>query len=162
VVTDTGPALHLKEAGALELLRLAGEVRIAAAVDVELGQLDASWRSGRPAWIQVTTLMEAAQQEAVAWQQAGVLDAGEAETLALAQQVGADWVLTDDAAARLVARSLGRDVHGSLGVVLWAAATGHLNYVEAEATLERLVGSSLWMSARVVAEARAALREMFE
>lgn len=162
VVTNTGPVVHLREAGALELLWLTGEVHAATAVDMELGQFDASWRSGRPAWIRVVTLMDAAQQEALAWQQAGVLHAGEAETLALAQQLSADWVLTDDAAARLVARSLGREVHGSLGVILWVAAVGHLNDAEAEATLERLVGSSLWMSARVVAEARAALREIFE
>jgi len=75
--------------------------------------------------------------------QAGLLDRGEAQALALAAQVKADWFLTDDAAARVVASQQGIEVHGSLGVVLWAAATGHLGRGEAEAALKALAGSSL-------------------
>jgi len=35
--------------------------------------------------------------------------------------------LTDDAAARLFAATLGMEVHGSLGVVLWNVARRHLD-----------------------------------
>lgn len=90
----------------------------------------------------------------------GAIEAVEAS--ALAQQVRADWLLTDDAAARLVAGSVGLEVHGSLGVVLWAAAAGHLEEPDARATLEALIRSSLWMSSRVVEEARFALQQMFD
>jgi len=76
--------------------------------------------------------------EAEAWQQAGLLDAGEAHAIALARQLNVDWLLTDDAAARLFGQSLGLEVHGSLGVVLWAAAVGHLTRAEAESALNRL------------------------
>jgi len=92
---------------------------------------------------------------------AGLLDPGEAEALALANQLHAEWLLTDDTAARLVASRLGLEVHGSLGVVLWAAAVGHFNRAEAEATLEALSNTSLWLSARVLDEARGALRQIF-
>jgi predicted nucleic acid-binding protein len=79
----------------------------------------------------------------------------------LARRLRADWFLTDDAAARLFAQSLGIEVHGSLGVVLWAAAVSELDQGEAFATLDRLAGSSLWISATVLEEARAALRQLY-
>lgn len=75
--------------------------------------------------------------------------------------MNAQWLLTDDSAARLFAQSLGIEVHGSLGVVLWAAAVGHLDLANAEATLDRLAQSSLWISARVLAEAKTALNQLF-
>jgi predicted nucleic acid-binding protein len=89
------------------------------------------------------------------------LDAGEAEAIALARQVQADWFLTDDAAARLFAQALGLEVHGALGIILWATAVGHLNRTAAEAALHRLAQSSLWVSAKVLTEARLALDQLF-
>jgi predicted nucleic acid-binding protein len=91
----------------------------------------------------------------------GLLDPGEGEAIALARELKADWFLTDDAAARLFAQTLGIEVHGSLGVVLWAAATRHLDQARAEAALDRLFGTSLWISERVMDEARSALRQIF-
>ena len=160
IVSNTGPLLHLSEARALDLLNLAGEVHIPASVEAEVSYHISAWRT--PDWMIVDTLTESHAEDAIAWQQAGLLHTGEAETIALARQVEADWLLTDDAAARLVAQKLGLEAHGSLGIVLWAAAAGHLNYVEVAATLERLAHSSLWMSARVLAEAKAALDRIFQ
>jgi predicted nucleic acid-binding protein len=153
--------LHLGEAQALTLLSQIGEVYIPKAVDLEMVQQDSLWRIQKPTWINMHSLSAAYEMEAVAWQQARLLDFGEAEAVALARQVNAHWFLTDDAAARLFAQALGIEMHGSLGVVLWAAAVGHLNRTEAEATLERLAQSSLWISARVLAEAKAALNQLF-
>ena len=99
-------------------------------------------------------------KEAAKWQEAGLLDAGEAEAIALARQKKAEWLLTDDSTARLFGEALGLEVHGSLGVVLWSVAVGHLDRSGAEAALDRLAHSSLWISARVLAEARAALDEL--
>ncbi|MBI3944426.1 MAG: hypothetical protein HY321_00755 [Armatimonadetes bacterium] len=156
---DTGPVLHLSEAGVLYLLEWLGEVQVPPAVDAEVAQHDPDWR--RPRWLRVTPLVSPPDTDALAWQQAGLLGAGESEAIALACQVGAEWLLTDDAAARLFAESLGLEAHGSLGVVLWAAAVGRLNRIQAEAALNGLVGSSLWVSAQVMAEARAALGRLF-
>lgn len=155
VVSNTGPLLHLQEASVLELLALAGEVHIPQSVMREASYLLP--RQHIPPWVQVDTLSASYAEEALAWQQAGLLDAGEAEAIALARQLRANWLLTDDAAARLVAQSLGIEVHGSLGIVLWAAATGHLDRARAEAALKGLARSSLWVSARVLREARSAL-----
>jgi len=90
-----------------------GEVHIPKAVDVEMMYLDPAWRTQRPTWVMVETLVEPFAAEAIAWQQAGLLDPGEAEALALARQLQADWLLTDDAAARLVVQVQGLEVHGS-------------------------------------------------
>jgi predicted nucleic acid-binding protein len=72
----------------------------------------------------------------------------------------ADWLLSDDTAARVIATQLGIEVHGSLGVVLWAAAVGHLDGEAARETLNRLFRSSLWVSPRLRAEAVSALDEI--
>ncbi len=61
----------------------------------------------------------------------------------------------------IIENSVGLEVHGSLGIVLWAAATGHLSRTEAESALERLAQSSLWISARVLSEAKSALESFF-
>jgi hypothetical protein len=114
-----------------------------------------------PEWMIVERLEKSQIAESIAWQRAGLLDAGEAESIALAQQLKADWLLTDDAAARLFAVELGLEVHGSLGVVLGAAAFGYLSYAEADRALKRLAKSSLWLSNKIMAEASAALHEMF-
>jgi len=115
----------------------------------------------RPVWINVERLTVPSAAQALVWTQAGLLHPGEAAALALAQQLNADWFVTDDSAARLLAQMLGLEVHGSLGVVLWAAADGLLSEAEAKAALDRLINSSLWLSARVIAEARASLQELF-
>ena len=162
IVCDTGPILHLWESAALHLLPLAGAVHIPAVVENELSSFGSNWPRGLPDWIVVTPLAVDSFKEASRWSRAGLLDPGEAHTLALAQQIRADWLLTDDAAARMVAGQLGLEVHGSLGVVLWAAASGHLAFRDAEEALEALASSSLWVSSRVLREARDVLRQMFD
>jgi predicted nucleic acid-binding protein len=160
VVSNTGPLLHLSEASDLDLLSLMGEVHIPRGVEREIAYHISTWIT--PAWITVDALDEPHATDSVTWQQAGLLQIGEAEAIALARQLEVDWLLTDDAAARLVAQKLGLEVHGSLGVVIWAVATGHLNHSEAKSALERLARSSLWISARVLAEARLALERLFQ
>ena len=157
MVCDTSVLLHLAEADALAVLIQVGDICVPRAVVTEMAQHRPSWRTEEPSWVHVQSLTASLLKQATAWCQAGLLDSGEAEAIALAQQINADWFLTDDAAARLFAQSLRIEVHGSLGVVLWAAAVGKLSRADAEATLERLAKSSLWISSKVLAEARAAL-----
>lgn len=161
VVCDTGPIFHLRQADQLDILRAIGSIHIPPEVDAEMARLDALWSDQRPTWIGVVPLEAAHLEEARGWLLAGLLDPGEAQALALASQIGADWILTDDAAARTVARHRGFEVHGSLGIVLWAAVTGLLGKTEAEQALDALVQSSLWVSKRVLSEARSALGKIF-
>ncbi|MBM4035007.1 MAG: hypothetical protein FJ291_24965 [Planctomycetes bacterium] len=161
VVSDTGPILHLYEAGALDLMGCFPEVHIPPAVARELAEAIPDWLSEEPTWLVVTHLTPSFVEEAREWEATGILGPGEAEAIALARQLHADWFLTDDSAARLFAEVAGLEAHGSLGVVLWAGAVGHLTYAEANGMLKRLAQTSLWVSASVLGEAHTALDELF-
>ncbi len=56
----------------------------------------------------------------------------------------------------------GLEAHGSLGIVIWAAASGYLDHAEAEGVLHQLAQSSLWVSTRVFAEALTALDRLYK
>ena len=161
IVSDTGPLVHLFEANLLGLLEGAGEVLIPPAVAGELDDVAPALRVRDLIWVEIRPLGTSQRAEARDWNRAGLLHLGEAEALALARQERAVWFLTDDSAARVVAQQLALEVHGSLGVLLWGAATGLLDLPAAEAALDRLHRSSLWVSPRVLSEARHALHELF-
>jgi predicted nucleic acid-binding protein len=150
----------LHEAGALDLLSLIDSVWVPSAVDRELICLVGDWPAHRPARLQVVELEARSAEQAAQWAAAGLLHAAESEALSLALQLKAHWYLTDDTAARELAKSLGVEAHGSLGIVLWAAAHGHLDQQESAARLEALFASSLWVSSSVREEAREALKQI--
>lgn len=156
-VADTGPVLHLAEAGAVDLLPLLGEVALPPAVQDELSRL---LPVQLPPALPVRPLDMRFATEAADWCRAGLVDRGEAEAIALARQTSADALLTDDAAARLLATTLGLQVRGSLGIVVWLAGQRRMGLDEAERRLENLFQTSLWVSPRVKVEARAALKTL--
>lgn len=159
IVVDAGPLIHLHEAHALHLLRLTGQVTIPPQVAHEVTNYLNEWHI--PEWIVVERLDDLHRTESLAWQQAGLLDAGEADALALARQLNADWFLTDDERARLLGKQLGLEVHGSLGIVLWTAAVRLIDRQEAQDTIERLAHTSLWISSTILNEAKMALDELY-
>ena len=154
--------MHLHQSGGLHLLPLIGNISLTPIVRAELRNHSPSlWPQALPQWANLKPLSSIAQKRALAWQHAGILHGGEAEALALAEELKPDWFLTDDAAARLMAESLAIETHGSIGVVLWAAANKLLGREEAETRMRALEQSSLWMSPKVRAAARAALVKIF-
>jgi predicted nucleic acid-binding protein len=156
VVCDTGPLLHLSEVGSVHLLSLAGDVFAPPLVVAEFESNSHGWHP--PQWVKVIDLERSARQKAERWVNSNQIDAGEAEAIGLALQIGADWLLTDDAKARQLAESAGLEVHGSIGLILWAVATGHIEDKSlALHFLENLANSSLWVSDRVLQEARKAI-----
>jgi predicted nucleic acid-binding protein len=91
------------------------------------------------------------------------IDDGEAEAIILALQEHADWLLTDDAKARQFAESAGLEVHGSIGLLLWSVVNEHiLEKTLALHLLDNLANSSLWISERVLQEARKAINTLLE
>jgi predicted nucleic acid-binding protein len=163
IVCDTGPVFHLIEASLLDLLPKAGEIHIPTIVDFELTDLlRQSWKKQKPQWITIDSLTPEENENVESLTLSGLLDPGEAGAILLAKRLKADWFLTDDTAARLFAGSMGLEVHGTLGVVLWAAAVGHLDYEASVKALERLSRTSLWISQDITMEARKALDKMFK
>ncbi len=100
VVTDTGPLLHLHQAGAMQLLAHLGQVQVTPVVWSELQRHAPGFTtSGQPAWLSPCQLSASAALQAGQWVNAQVLHAGEAEALAHAREIQADMFLTDDTAA---------------------------------------------------------------
>ena len=124
VVTNTTPLISLALIGKLELLRtLYGEVVVPRAVYTEVlaGGLS---HPGREAvrladWLRVQELKDTSRAALVA-----DLDRGEAEVIALAQEIGADLVIIDERMARQYAKRLGLILTGTLGVLLKAKHSG--------------------------------------
>jgi len=162
IVCDTGPILHLKEANLLELLQKAGKVCIPKMVDTELKKLYPLWGKHRPEWILIDPLLPNETTQAESLFLSGLLGFGEAEAIILAKRLKPKWFLTDDTETRILANSLGMEVHGSLGIVLWSAAIGQINYIESKEALDRLSKTSLWISRDILSEALKALKTIFE
>ncbi len=161
IVCDTGPLLHLSEAGAIHLLSQAGEVLIPPLVAVEFEANTQGWNP--PQWVRQVALRKPSWQKAEKWVKAKQIDAGEAEAIGLAVQEQAQWLLTDDAKARQFAESLGLEVHGSIAILLWSVARRLIHEKPvALQLLDNLANSSLWISDQVVQEARVAIENLFE
>jgi predicted nucleic acid-binding protein len=138
------------------------DVAIPGAVQDELRKVIPGWPRRGPGWLLVRRLRSGQRNDPVVQQLVRELGTGEAEAITLTRLRNADWLLTDDAEARVIAQLAGLEVHGSLGVILWGAATGRLGEAEAHAVLTRLRCSSLWISTAVFEQARRALRKLFE
>ena len=80
-VADTGPVLHLAEAGALELLLLLGEIVLPAAVHEELCRQRVP--VDLPSAFRVQPLIDHVN-EAEDWYKAGLVHRGEAQAIAMA------------------------------------------------------------------------------
>lgn len=162
IVCDTGPILHLMEAGCLELLQKTGKICIPEIVGNEIVALFPRWRKDKPEWITVESLLPTEVNKVRSLFLSGLLDMGEAGAIILAKRLKPKWFLTDDTEARIFASSLGLEVHGSLGIVLWLAAAGYLDYIESERMLYSLSKTSLWISKDIISEAQMALKKIFE
>jgi hypothetical protein len=77
-------------------------------------------------WIQV----QEASNEPLAQLLKQTLDRGEAEAISLAIELEADWTLLDEREGRKVAKSLGLNVTGILGILLRAKQLGEIESIQ--------------------------------
>lgn len=124
VVANTTPIIALALISQLDLLRhLYGEVVIPPTVQVEV--LAGGTRGigvaelQRANWIRVMPLQDPRRADLVS-----DLDRGEAEVIALAQEMNADLVIIDERLARRHAKRLRLPLTGTLGVLLKAKQRG--------------------------------------
>jgi predicted nucleic acid-binding protein len=100
------------------------------------------------------------RKKALTW--GNQIDEGESAAIALAMQTQAEWLLSDDTKARQFAEFLGLETHGSIGLLLWAIAVGHIkSQGESLNLLTALSGSSLWISDRVLSQAHKAIGKLY-
>ena len=119
VVSDTSPITALLTVGRGDLLvRLFGQVIIPQAVEAELRRTHPTL----PAWLRVQQLTNTAR--ASLYSQS--VDCGEAEAIALTEELHADCLLIDERKGRRLAKQQGVPVIGLLGVVLMGKRAGEI------------------------------------
>ena len=133
VVSNTSPILNLAIVEQLDLLRQQfGQIQIPPAVLDELKideekpgsqRIKAAIAAG---WIQVQTVSNQLLVQLLRQS----LDGGEAEAIALALELKAEWTILDEREGRKVAKSLGLQVTGILGILLRAKRSGELSSLE--------------------------------
>lgn len=124
VISNTSPLIGLLGINCLPLLRdLYTEVWIPREVEEEFLAADKTFYQevlNKAPWIKVVDVTN--PQNAIIYQ--GIIDAGEAEVLALAVEHNARLVILDESKGRRIATEIGLKVKGTLGVLLEAKEEG--------------------------------------
>ncbi|MEM9831031.1 MAG: DUF3368 domain-containing protein [Bacteroidota bacterium] len=128
IVSDTSPITNLIQIGQLGLLRkLFVQVVVPEQVFKELtiyeGQADILQKNN---WIALKTV---ADQDAVSALSVK-LDAGEAEAIILAKELGARLLIIDERKGRSEATKQGLEIIGLLGVLVKGKQAGHLEKIQ--------------------------------
>ncbi|MBE9011163.1 DUF3368 domain-containing protein [Pseudanabaenaceae cyanobacterium LEGE 13415] len=131
IVCNTSPITNLAAINQFELLRsVYSEIVIPQAVFDELTQVGyavpGTVEVQTANWIRVVTVRD--RNQVSTFRQ--VLDAGEAEAIALALELSAERLLIDEAAGRSIAEASGLKVTGTLGVLLIAKQQGIIPLVQ--------------------------------
>jgi predicted nucleic acid-binding protein len=127
VVSNTSPITNLAAIGEFGLLReIYGEINIPEAVWNELNAAGTVW-PGRDAVAESDWVHRHAVSNATAVQVLLTdLDRGEAESIVLAIELGADALLLDEAEGRHHAQRLGLRTVGVIGTLVAAKQRGHI------------------------------------
>lgn len=148
VVSNTTPLVGLAVIGRFELLsQLFGKIYISQAV------YDEAVVHGREAggareevlsadWIEVTPVQDRLAVQVMLDE----LDLGEAETIVLAREIAADWVLMDEKKGRRKLNELRLDKVGTAGLLLKAKQLGLLPHIRSDLLKLRQNGFSLSQS----------------
>ncbi|MGH9949485.1 MAG: DUF3368 domain-containing protein, partial [Pyrinomonadaceae bacterium] len=116
VVSDTSPISNLIRVGELDLLRkLFSHVIIPDAVFNEICRIDENKRVLlRLEWIETASVQNVSKRNELLAE----LDLGESEAIALALEIGAEWILIDEIVGRDIADKMGLRIIGIVGILL--------------------------------------------
>ena len=118
VVTDAGPLIHLDELGCLDLLTDVGIVTLPPLVWAEVRKHRPELGSPESLHVQIEEPADSVSPSLATLVEALDLQEGEIAALNLLEGQQRRMFLTDDAAARLAAESLGVPVHGTIGLIV--------------------------------------------
>ena len=145
VVSNTTPLIGLAVVGQFDLLRnLFGQITIPEAVFAE-AVLFGREKGGakqevlRAEWINVVAVQDQLAVEVLLDE----LDRGEAETIVLAHELGADWVLMDEKKGRRKLSEMNQKKVGTVGLLLKGKQTGFLLEIKPHLEILRQQGFSL-------------------
>lgn len=145
VVCNTSPIIYLSSIGDIGVLAdLFGTILISPAVHNELAagkDKGAGYREALAAsWINVIKITNQFARNYLLTD----LDVGEAETIILADETGADLILMDDRLGRKVAELKGHTVIGTLKVLLLAKRYGLISTVRTR--IDKLLNAGFWVT----------------
>ena len=117
VVCDAGPLIHLDELKSLSLLQDFDQILIPeqVAAEVKRHRPNALTDSNYP--FHIVSVAISSKPAFIALVESLALDLGEQAALSLMETYPTEIFLTDDAAARLAADTLGYKVHGTIGII---------------------------------------------
>ncbi len=135
IVSDTSSISNLLQIGSIDILhQIFGEITITPAVQRELYLLpEQEFEIERLVWIKV----KAPKNQHLVVDLLEELDLGEAESIALAVEENAEFLIIDEYKGRLIADSYGVKIVGILGVLIEAKKRGIIRLVKPE--LEKLI-----------------------
>lgn len=119
-VSNTGPILHLHEVDCLRELRAVGSIIIPPEVQRELRRSGLRDELRKMRFIKTAKMGKRGKDLSSLLARKYALDLGEAEAIALAKESNAKLLLTDDLDARDVAKRMGLEPSGTVGVLLRA------------------------------------------
>lgn len=142
VICDAGPLIHLDEVECLSLLDDFAKVFVPEQVWQEVSHhRPAALTKANIALTQVKVVIPA-RSSFQALVKSLSLDLGEQAALTLMQTYPDAILLTDDAAARLAAVTLGHQVHGTIGILIRAIRRQQMSKEEILSILRRLPNNS--------------------
>jgi predicted nucleic acid-binding protein len=131
VVSDTTAITHLAKIGALNILqKLYLEILIPEAVYSELAQVKRTQPGALQVlnsnWIKTVKI----KNQSVVNKLTRHLDIGESEAIALSIELQSDILIIDEKAGRAIAKKLGRNIIGMIGVLIEAKNKGYIKSVK--------------------------------
>lgn len=114
IISDTSCLIVLSGIGELELLQKTyGQVLTTLEVASEFGQ-------PLPGWIEIKSPVDKSRMQILELQ----IDKGEASAIALAMEIPQSILILDDYKARKIAKQLGLEITGTIGVIVKAKLKG--------------------------------------
>jgi len=149
VVSNTAPIISLLKLSKLELLKeLYQEISIPYAVfqEIEAGRNKTYYQDvSAIAWIKI---QEITDKKALKYFLD--LDAGEAEAIVLANEIGADLIILDERLGRFHAKHADFNVTGTIGILIKAKSKGLIPAVKP--LLHELIEKDVWISTTLMDE----------
>ena len=150
VVANTTPLIGLASIQRFDALnQIFGEIIIAQAVFDEIMNTGGRKKTAQhevstSTWLQVRSIQDRLAVEVLLDE----LDLGEAETIVLAREINADWVIMDEKKGRQKLTQMGFNKIGTLGVLIQAKEIGLLSSIKPE--LEKLQKNGFSLSQTVI------------
>ncbi len=141
IVSDTSSISNLLQIGLIEILHtLYGEITITPSVQRELYRLETHKSALADLnWVKVVSLKDRKLVKELLLE----LDTGESESIALALENQAEYLIIDEYKGRMIAENLGLPIVGILGVLIQAKKYGIIDDLKDEIEKLRSVGFRL-------------------